>query len=113
MPAKKKTASTRAPVTVSGVKLVSFEEVFADVIDDIDEALEKEDFVTKIRAIMKAQKVSEVVLAERMKTSRSTLRNVLDVKQGSNVASMAKAARALGARIRISVVVPKRSSRSA
>ncbi|HMV38286.1 MAG TPA: helix-turn-helix transcriptional regulator [Plasticicumulans sp.] len=58
----------------------------------------------QIREAMKAQKLSKKAMAERMGTSRAALDRVLDENDpGMTLATLARAARALGKRVEIKV----------
>lgn len=60
----------------------------------------------QIATIMKEQKISKTEMAERMNTSRATLDRILDPDNCSiTLATMDKAARSVGARLRLSLEV--------
>jgi hypothetical protein len=72
-----------------------------------DEAFEdiKETLARQLTAAMKAQNLSRKRLAERMKTSRSQIRRLLDPKDGNvTIATLQRAARVVGRRVRVELV---------
>ena len=65
----------------------------------------KEVLARQIAAAMKAQNLSRKRLAERMKTSRSQIRRLLDPKDGNvTIATLQRAAKVVGRTIRIELV---------
>jgi antitoxin HicB len=65
----------------------------------------KEALTCQIVAAMKAQNLSRKRLAERMKTSRSQIRRLLDPKDGNvTIATLQRAAKIVGRTLRVELV---------
>jgi antitoxin HicB len=65
----------------------------------------KDVLAQQIAAAMKAQNLSRKRLAERMKTSRSQIRRLLDPKDGNvTIATLQRAAKAMGRTLRVELV---------
>ena len=65
----------------------------------------KEVLALQIAAAMKAQNLSRKRLAERMKTSRSQIRRLLDPKDGNvTIATLQRAAKVVGRTLRVELV---------
>jgi antitoxin HicB len=65
----------------------------------------KEELARQIAEAMKAQNLSRKRLAERMNTSRSQIRRLLDPKDGNvTIATLQRAARVVGRTIRVELI---------
>jgi C4-type Zn-finger protein len=73
------------------------------VLEEIEEVVAKRIFVFQVEKEMKKQGIDKVELAERMETSRSAVDRILDPEAPSTLRSFAKAARALGRHLKISL----------
>lgn len=73
------------------------------MLEDIEEVVAKRIFVFQVEKEMKKQGIDKVELAERMETSRSAVDRILDPEAPSTLRSFAKAARALGRHLKISL----------
>lgn len=75
------------------------------VLDEVEEVATKRVVAFQLQEEMKRLKMSQVTLAQRMKTSRSSVRRLLDPKNESmTVKTLKKAARTLGKRVEIRLV---------
>ncbi len=74
------------------------------VLEEIEEVVAKKIFVFQMEKEMKKQGIDKAELAERMETSRSAVDRILDSESPSTLRSFAKAARALGRHLTISLV---------
>ena len=73
------------------------------LLEEIEEVVAKRIFVFQIEKEMKKQKIDKAALAEKMETSRSAVDRILDPECPSTLRSFAKAARALGRHLQISL----------
>ncbi len=73
------------------------------LLDEIEEVVAKRIFVFQMEKEMKKQKLDKASLAEKMETSRSAVDRILDPEAPSTLRSFAKAARALGRHLKISL----------
>ena len=73
------------------------------MLEEIEEVVAKRIFVFQVEKEMKKQGIDKVELAERMETSRSAVDRILDPEAPSTLRSFAKAARALGRHLKISL----------
>lgn len=73
------------------------------MLEEIEEVVAKRVFVFQIEKEMKKQKIDKAALAEKMETSRSAVDRILDPESPSTLRSFAKAARALGRHLKISL----------
>ena len=73
------------------------------LLEEIEEVVAKRIFVFQIEKEMKKQKIDKAALAEKMETSRSAVDRILDPECPSTLRSFAKAARALGRHLKISL----------
>ncbi len=73
------------------------------VLEEIEEVVAKKIFVFQMEKEMKKQGIDKAKLAERMETSRSAVDRVLDPESPSTLRTFAKAARALGRHLKISL----------
>jgi len=73
------------------------------MLEEIEEVVAKRIFVFQVEKEMKKQGIDKVELAERMDTSRSAVDRILDPEAPSTLRSFAKAARALGRHLKISL----------
>ena len=73
------------------------------LLEEIEEVVAKKIFVFQMEKEMKKQKIDKAELAERMETSRSAVDRILDPESPSTLKTFAKAARALGRHLRISL----------
>jgi ribosome-binding protein aMBF1 (putative translation factor) len=74
------------------------------VLEEIEEVVAKKIFVFQMEKEMMKQGIDKAELAERMETSRSAVDRILDSESPSTLRSFAKAARALGRHLKISLV---------
>lgn len=76
--------------------------------EEVSAAALKRVITWQIQEAMKAQRITKVVLAERMHTSRTLVARVLDADDaGMTIATLANAARALGASVEVRLVLDK------
>lgn len=73
------------------------------ILEEIEEVVAKKIFVFQMKKEMKKQGIDKVELAERMETSRSAVDRILDPESPSTLRTFAKAARALGRHLKISL----------
>ena len=73
------------------------------ILEEIEEVVAKKIFVFQMEKEMKRQMVDKAELAERMETSRSAVDRILDPESPSTLRTFAKAARALGRHLKISL----------
>lgn len=73
------------------------------MLEEIEEIAAKRVFVFQVEKEMKKQGINKVDLAERMETSRSAVDRILNPETPSTLRSFAKAARALGRNLKISL----------
>lgn len=75
------------------------------IYEDVQEAALMRVFAWQIQEAMKAQSISKVEMAKRMKTSRSQLDRLLDPKTDHiEFATLARAAEAVGRKLRVELV---------
>jgi len=74
------------------------------ILEEIEEVVAKKIFVFQMEKEMKKQKIDKSELAQRMETSRSAVDRILDPESPSTLRTFAKAARALGRQLKISLV---------
>lgn len=74
------------------------------LLEDSEATAAKRVFVFQLEQELTKQQMSKTDLAERMKTSRSSINRLLDPSQPSTLRSLSTAARALGKHIRIGLV---------
>jgi antitoxin HicB len=80
------------------------------LIEEVDALVPKRAIAIGLKEAMRAKKVSESVLARRMKTNRGTVRKLLDPNNDSaTLKTIARAARAVGATFDVSFSLPGRS----
>ncbi len=73
------------------------------ILAEIEEVVAKRVFVFQMEKEMKKQKVDKAKLAEKMETSRSAIDRILDPESPSTLRTFARAARALGKHLKISL----------
>ncbi len=73
------------------------------ILEEIEEVVAKRIFVFQMEKEMKKQGIDKVELAERMATSRSAVDRILDPESPSTLRTFAKAARAVGRHLKISL----------
>jgi len=73
------------------------------ILEEIEEVVAKRIFVFQMEKEMKKRGIDKVELAERMETSRSAVDRILDPEAPSTLRTFAKAARALGCHLKISL----------
>ena len=73
------------------------------MLEEIEETVAKKNFIFQMEKEMKKQGVDKAELAERMETSRSAVDRILDSEAPSTLRTFAKAARALGRHLKISL----------
>lgn len=73
------------------------------ILEEIEEVVAKRIFVFQVEKEMKKQRIDKTELAERMETSRSAVDRILDPESPSTLRTFAKAARALGRHLKISL----------
>ncbi len=101
-----KSVARRAAKVVdhSGSTFDSFLEE-ADLLEEVDAAAIKEVIAWQITRAMAAEGITKKAMAERLKTSRSQLDRLLDPRNPNvHLATMARAARALGKKLKIEMV---------
>jgi antitoxin HicB len=77
----------------------------ASTFEDFEALAVKEALAGQIAEAMKAQNLSRKRLAERMKTSRSQIRRLLDPKDGNiTIATLQRAAKIVGRTLRVELV---------
>ena len=69
------------------------------IIDEVDAVIEKEIFVFLLEKEMKKEEMTISRLAEKMGTSYSSAKRLLDPKASSTLATLRKAAHAVGKRL--------------
>jgi len=72
-------------------------------LEEIEEVVAKKVFVFQLEKEMKKQGMDKAKLAERMETSRSAVDRILNPEAPSTLRTFAKAARALGRHLKISL----------
>ncbi len=76
-----------------------------DILDEVETAAIKRVIAWQLAKAMKARKISKKTMAERMGTSRSQLDRLLDPENSAvQLQTIAKAARAVGKRLRLEMV---------
>lgn len=76
------------------------------ILEEVEAVAIKRVLAYQIAAFMKAQQISKTEMAERMNTSRAALDRILDPDNCSiTLATMDKAARSVGARLRLTLEV--------
>jgi predicted XRE-type DNA-binding protein len=91
----------------STVGLTTLDEFLKDEgkLEEFEAVAIKEALAWQIVEAMKAQNLSRKRLAERMKTSRSQIRRLLDPKDGNvTIATLQRAARIVGRTLRLELV---------
>lgn len=91
----------------------SFDEFFAEdgVLEDIDAVAQKRVLAWQLAEAMRKRRITKAEMARRMKTSRAALDRLLDPDNGSvTLATLARAAAALGRRLRIELAVKGNST---
>ncbi len=73
------------------------------LLEEIEEVVAKRIFVFQMEKEMKKQNLDKAALAEKMETSRSAVDRILNPESPSTLRSFAKAARALGRHLKISL----------
>ncbi len=73
------------------------------ILEEVEEVAAKRVFVFQLEREMQKQKIDKAELAERMETSRSAIERVLDPESPSTLRTFARAARALGKHLKISL----------
>lgn len=73
------------------------------ILEEIEEVVAKK-IIFQMEKEMKKQRIDKAELAERMETSRSAVDRILDPESPSTLRTFAKAARALGRHLKISLV---------
>ncbi len=73
------------------------------MLEEIEEVVAKKIFVFQMEREMKKQGIDKTKLAERMETSRSAVDRILNPESPSTLRTFAKAARALGRHLKISL----------
>lgn len=78
------------------------------ILEEVEAVAIKKVLAFKIANLMKEQKISKTEMAKRMNTSRAALDRILDPENCSiTLATMYKAAKSVGARLRLSLDVDK------
>src|ERR1700690_3978963 len=96
--------STRPAFDHSGSSLYIFLEE-EGILDEVEAAAIKRVIAWQLAEAMSAGKVSKKTMAERMGTSRSQLDRLLDPENSAvHLQTIAKAARALGKRLKVEMV---------
>ena len=73
------------------------------ILDEVEGVVAKKIFVFQMEKEMKKQGIDKAELAERMETSRSAVDRILDPESPSTLRTFAKAARAIGRHLKISL----------
>ncbi len=73
------------------------------ILEEVTEVAAKRVFVFQLEKEMQKQKIDKMELAERMETSRSAVDRILDPESPSTLRTFAKAARAIGKHLKISL----------
>lgn len=83
----------------------NFDDFLAEegLLEEIEEVVAKRVFVFQMEKEMKKQRIDKAQLAEKMETSRSAVDRILDPDSPSTLRTFAKAARAVGKHLRISL----------
>ena len=75
------------------------------ILDEVDAIAIKRVIAFQLREAMQAAKISKKIMAQRMGTSRSQLDRLLDPENSAvHLQTIAKAARALGMRLKVEMV---------
>jgi antitoxin HicB len=75
------------------------------ILEEVDALVQKELIADQIRDAMRERSISEAALARAMKTSRTTVRSLLDpTSEAATLVTLTKAAQALGRELRITFV---------
>lgn len=74
------------------------------ILEEIEEAVAKRIFVFQMEKEMKKQKIDKAKLAQKMATSRSAVDRILDPDSPSTLRTFARAARAVGKHLKISLI---------
>jgi len=74
------------------------------ILEEVEEVAAKRVFVFQLEQEMRKQKIDKSSLADRMETSRSAIERILDPSSSSTLRTFAKAARAIGRHVKISLV---------
>jgi antitoxin HicB len=75
-----------------------------NLLEEVESVAAKRVFVFQLEKEMLKQKIDKAELADLMETSRSAVERVLDPESPSTLKTFAKAARALGKQIKISLI---------
>ena len=98
------TTRKKIPFDHTGSSFDSFLEQ-EGILEEVEAAAIKRVIAWQLAEAMSASKVSKKVMAERMGTSRSQLDRLLDPENSAvHLQTIAKAARALGKRLRVEMV---------
>jgi DNA-binding Xre family transcriptional regulator len=98
------TTRKKIPFDHTGSSFDSFLEQ-EGILEEVETAAIKRVIAWQLAEAMSASKVSKKVMAERMGTSRSQLDRLLDPENSAvHLQTIAKAARALGKRLRVEMV---------
>ena len=73
------------------------------ILEEVESVAAKRVFVFQIEKEMKKQKIDKSEFASRLETSRSAVNRILDPESPSTLRTFAKAARALGKHLKISL----------
>ena len=75
------------------------------MLEEVEERAMKQALALQLAALLKTQEITKSEMAARMKTSRAAVDRLLDANNPSvTLATLGKAARALGRRIKIELV---------
>lgn len=74
-----------------------------DLLEEAEFVAAKRVFVFQLEREMKKQNIDKTEFAERLETSRSSVNRILDPESPSTLKTFAKAARALGKHLKISL----------
>jgi transcriptional regulator with XRE-family HTH domain len=74
------------------------------LLEEVEAVAAKRVFVFQLEKELKRQKVNKEELAQRMGTSRSAVRRLLDPSQPSTLRTLGQAAHALGKQLQLSLV---------
>src|SRR6516165_6791661 len=97
----------RRKVVRSAKELSSLDEFLAEEgrLEEFEAVAIKEVLAWQLAEAMKAQKLSRKGLAERMQTSRSQIRRLLDPKDGNvTIATLQRAAKVVGRTLRVELI---------
>jgi antitoxin HicB len=74
------------------------------IFEEVEIAATKNAFVLQLKEEMRKKKIGTSRLAKMMKTSRTSINRLLDPDQPSNLATLTRAAMAMGKRISLSMI---------